>query len=157
VGAPLASWGTRVAATLLDTLFTIALLIVPTLAVALAVALALGLDAEDDTLWDVVWIPVYLLFLFLYYPLLMRRRGRRNGQTWGKQIMGIRVIREDGDEVTARTAIVREIAVKTLLFSTLSGCACGIPYLLDVLWPTWDDRNQALHDMMVHTLVVEAS
>jgi len=155
VAPPLAGWGSRVLATLLDTLFSIALMIVPLVGLVVVLTVAFGVD-DTDTLWDIVWIPVYLIYLFLYYPLLMRRQGRRNGQTWGKQIMGIRVIREDGYAVTAQTAIVREILIKTLLFATLGGCACGIPYLLNVLWPLWDDRNQALHDMMAHTLVVEA-
>ena len=29
-------------------------------------------------------------------------------------------------------------------------------YLLDVLWPLWDDEHRAIHDMVVGTRVVEA-
>jgi uncharacterized RDD family membrane protein YckC len=46
----------------------------------------------------------------------------------------------------------------------LKGLALGIagsiipliPYLLNYLWPLWDDQNRALHDMIVSTHVVQA-
>ena len=31
-----------------------------------------------------------------------------------------------------------------------------IGLLLDVLWPLWDDRNQALHDKPASTVVIRA-
>ena len=29
-----------------------------------------------------------------------------------------------------------------------------IPWIIDMLWPLWDDRNQTLHDKVVGTVVL---
>jgi hypothetical protein len=42
------------------------------------------------------------------------RAGEHNGQTFGKQRLGLRVIRNDGKPVDIKTALVREGLVKTL-------------------------------------------
>src|SRR4051794_869991 len=150
-GAPmLAGWWSRVGAAILDGLIAIAILIIPV--VAIIVVLFLTLD--EDTASGIVNIAIYpfwFAWLFLYYPLTMKRVGQHNGQTFGKQIVGIRVVREDGYAFGAGNAIVREVLVKSLLMGL-----CFIVYFLDVLWPLWDDRNQALHDKIVSTLVVRA-
>ena len=86
----------------------------------------------------------------------MRRGGRRNGQTLGKQLLGIRVVREDGRPMSYGTSAVREWLAKTLLFTVVATFTFLIPLLLDYLWPLWDERNRSLHDMMVSTLVVRA-
>jgi uncharacterized RDD family membrane protein YckC len=44
----------------------------------------------------------------VYAPLLMRRPGAHNGQTLGKQLTGIRVVREDGRPMTYGAAVLRE-------------------------------------------------
>ena len=46
----------------------------------------------------------------------MGRQGEHNGQTWGKQIVGIRVIRDSGQPVTSDLPLPREFVVKGLLF-----------------------------------------
>jgi uncharacterized RDD family membrane protein YckC len=51
---------------------------------------------------------------------------------------------------------LREIAVKGLLVSIASSILPLIPWLLDNLWPLWDDENRALHDMVCSTHVVRA-
>ena len=42
-----------------------------------------------------------------------------------------------------------------LLFEGIGGLAFCIPTLLNYLWPLWDDTNEALHDKMCDTRVVE--
>ena len=32
----------------------------------------------------------------------------------------------------------------------------GLPWLLDMLWPLWDARNQTLHDKVAKTVVIRA-
>jgi uncharacterized RDD family membrane protein YckC len=120
-GRELSGWWLRVAADLLDGLFTI----------------------------------VTLFIGFIVNFFLMGREGERNGQTLGKQICGIRVIKEDGTPVTAGFAVLRDFVVKGLLFGTVGSFFFGIPGLLNVLWPLWDDRNQALHDKMLSSFVVK--
>ena len=146
---PLSSWGRRAAAALLDGLF--ALLLVGPLLIVLAVVLYASMDERDaETAINLLFSGIFLLFALLYYSLTMRRAGH-NGQTWGKQILGIRVIKESGEPFTAGSAIVREVLVKNILM-----WLCFIVGILDYLSPLWDDRNQAWHDKIVNTLVVHA-
>nr|AIA12563.1 RDD family [uncultured bacterium] len=96
----------------------------------------------------------YLAAIFLYAPLLMAREGGGNGQTWGKQIVGISAVRDVGQPFDFGNAFLREFVIKGLLFGTVGGWFFGIPTLLDYLWPLWDDENRCLHDMVAKTHVV---
>ena len=86
----------------------------------------------------------------------MRRPGERNGQTWGKQLFGIRVVRTNGVPMDFTWSAVREPLVKGLGLGIASTIIPLVPYLLDFLWPLWDDENRAVHDMVVGTRVVKA-
>ena len=77
----------------------------------------------------------------------------RNGQTPGKQIVGIRAARLDGHPITWGHGFVREILVKQILFGLIAWFTV-IGGILDVLWPLWDANKQALHDKIVGTIVV---
>ncbi len=150
-GRPLASWGSRVAASLLDWL----IVTVPLFAVGVVVAI---IAASGSGVGAVVFFVIaglaVLAAALLYAPLLMGRQGPHNGQTWGKQIIGIAVIRNAGQPVDVGFAFLREFVVKGLLFGGLGSLLFYIPTLLDVLWPLWDDENRCLHDMVVSTHVV---
>jgi uncharacterized RDD family membrane protein YckC len=151
-GVPLASWGSRVAATLLDWL----ILFVP---VAIIVAIIVAVALQSDVAGIVVGLVgalAYLLALLLYAPLFMARQGEHNGQSLGKQIVGIRVTRDNGVPFDVGQGILREFVVKGLLFGTVGSFFLYIPTLLDYLWPLWDGENRALHDMVVSTHVVHA-
>jgi uncharacterized RDD family membrane protein YckC len=151
VGKPLASWGSRVAAQLLDAL----IVAIPS---AILVALVIGVFAAGSEVGGVVAAIIaffaYLLVVIFYAPVLMARSGEQNGQTWGKQILGIRVVRDQGEPIELGFAFLREFVVKNLLFGTIGGFFLGIPTLLDYLWPLWDDQNRCLHDMVVSTHVL---
>ncbi len=138
-GRTLARWWQRFGAALLDGL----IVGVPIGAIAIAVEPALG-------------FLLGLVAALTYYPLLMMRKGEANGQTLGKQIVGIRVVLESGEPFTYGTGALREFAIKNLLFGTVGGFLLGIPTLLNYLWPLWDDENRALHDMLASTRVVQA-
>jgi len=151
-GRPLASWGSRVGAYLIDFF----ILLIP---VGILTAIVIGIAAGSDTgaiLTAVLGFLAYLVVAFLYAPLLMARDGEHNGQTWGKQAVGIRVVRDSGEGMSFGWAALREIVVKGLAVGIASSIIPFIPWLLDVLWPLWDDQNRALHDMVVSTHVVEA-
>jgi uncharacterized RDD family membrane protein YckC len=150
-GKPLASWGSRVAATLIDWLILLVPVIVLTVIV---IAIAAG---SDTGAWvtGVFGFLAYLVVLLLYAPLLMMREGERNGQTWGKQALGITVVRDNGEAMGFGWAALREWVVKGLLVSIASSIIPFIPWLLDNLWPLWDDQNRAIHDMIVSTHVVQ--
>jgi len=102
--------------------------------------------AHAETLLFEVWLPV----VALYAPLLLARRGEHNGQTIGKQALGIRVIRDDGEPLIFATALVREILGRQLPAALTS----GLYLLIDYMWPLRDPSNQALHDKIGRTFVV---
>ncbi len=149
-GRPLASWWSRVGAALLDWL----IMFVP-LAILITVLVVVAVDGSGAVAivgWSLA-VAAYLAVVGLYAPLLMARGGSVNGQTWGRQIVGIRVIRDKGGEMDFGYAFLREVVVKWLLFGVIGGTFL-IPTLLDWLWPLWDGENRALHDMLVSSHVV---
>jgi uncharacterized RDD family membrane protein YckC len=154
VGQPLASWGGRVAATVIDWL----VLLIPA---AILVALVVG-GLDGDSSWGAVVgasllaLLIWSAILLLYAPLLMIRQGDRNGQTLGKQFVGIRVVRDTGEPFGFWWAVVREVVVKNILVSAVSIFVPVLPWLLDNLWPLWDGENRAVHDMIVSTHVIKA-
>ena len=146
-GHQLAGWWGRVGATLLDGIFMVLLI-----AGAIGAGVALGAATSDAA-----GIPFYILaalIWFLYAPLLMARGGANNGQTWGKQAVGIRVVREDQQPLSFGWSFLREFVIKTVVFQWIGGSFL-IGGLLDVLWPLWDNENRALHDMLATTRVVQ--
>jgi uncharacterized RDD family membrane protein YckC len=81
--------------------------------------------------------------------------ARTNGKTFGRMAVGIRVVRAKGEPMTFGFAMLREVAVKALLFGIASSLTGGLASLADVLWPLWDEENRALHDFVVDTRVVK--
>jgi uncharacterized RDD family membrane protein YckC len=153
----LAGWWSRVGAAVIDGIIVgIGGLV---LLVAITAPFSIGFFASDDV--GVVSIVVGLLFAtlcvaivaLLYAPAMM---ARTNGQTLGRMVLGIRVVRAKGQPMTFGFAMLREVAVKTLLFGIASSLTAGLASLLDVLWPLWDEENRALHDFIVDTRVIKA-
>jgi len=84
---------------------------------------------------------VTLLILFLAYFALMTKIV---GQTVGKMILGIKVVRQDGEKLTWGTILFREV-IGRFISKLLT-----IPYLLVIFMP----RKEALHDLFADTYVV---
>lgn len=142
----LASWGVRAVAFALDALVFVALGAVIGIVVSIAETDQEAAQRLAETLVLTVGVPIALL----YAPLLMGRPGPRNGQTLGKQAMGIRVVREDGQPMTVGTGMLRDAFGRQLLAALSS----GIYALFDYLWPLWDRNRQCLHDKIARTRVV---
>jgi len=71
----------------------------------------------------------------------------RHGQTPGKKLMGIRVISlETGKALPFWMTLLREWIVKSFLGSITLGIAYA--------WVLFDDKNQALYDKVMTTVVV---
>ncbi len=150
----LASWGSRVGATLLDGL-VVTLIFLVLIAPGTALAIVNNGGALGIIL-IVLGVLVSLVLALLYAAFFMQRDGARNGQTLGKQGLGIRAVRMDGQPFNWGAGLLRELAIKQLLFGVVGGFFLSIPTILDWLWPLWDDENRALHDMLASTRVVRA-
>ena len=99
---------------------------------------------------------VGLVAAFFYFPVTMMREGEHNGQILGQaDPRDSRGARQRSDRHFGY-ALLREVVVRFLLFQVVGGLLFGIPWLVDVLWPLWDDENRCLHDMIVKSHVVRA-
>jgi uncharacterized RDD family membrane protein YckC len=149
---PLAGWWSRVGAQLLDGL----ILTVPVIAIVVVVVVVAAGSDVGAILFGIIASFAYVIAVFFYAPVLMKRPGPNNGQTWGKQALGIRVVRDTGQPVDLGYGMLREVAVKWFLFNFVGGFFFSIPTIVNYLWPLWDDQNRALHDMIVKSHVVRA-
>ena len=71
---------------------------------------------------------------------------RNNGQTLGKQMMNVRVIKVDGSPLTDADAIIRYVGyyINTAVL------------FLGWIWAFFDENNQGWHDKIAQTYVVQA-
>lgn len=146
----LSGWWRRVGASVVDFL----LLFIPI--TIFVEAAGLGPDAAPDDYslsanLDLVGMILSLVASSVYFMWTM---SAWNGQTVGKRVTGIRVVREDGTPVTAAFAFNRQTLVIGILFGWLAILLLYIPTFLNYLWPLWDDKHQALHDKIVKSRVV---
>lgn len=124
-GAQLAPWISRVGSTLIDTI----IIIVP--------AGIIGLIAKSVPLYDLLALAGSLYFGFL---------NGSTGQTPGKKVLGIKVLKElDGQLIGGGMGIVRSLA------HILDAISCLIGYL----WPLWDSKKQTFADKVVGTVVIK--
>jgi uncharacterized RDD family membrane protein YckC len=71
-------------------------------------------------------------------------RAGRTGQSWGKKVLGIRLVREsDGQPIGAGMAFVRDLA------HIVDGF-----FYLGYLWPLWDAKRQTFADKICSTVVL---
>jgi uncharacterized RDD family membrane protein YckC len=122
-----------------------------------------------------VSLGIVTLIAFLYGSLFV---GLNHGQTIGMRLVSIRCVDEDGvTELSYPRAAKRAIAYGVLLLigsiyhfhryahptmlqmqgedhHALIFLAFRVPNLLDLLWVSWDKRNQTIHDKVAHTIVI---
>ncbi len=133
-GAAYASWLIRVAGYLLDwVIFVVPAIIVVVIGIAIghgfgqALAALAYIAAFGFSIWNIVF-----------------RQGK-TGQTIGKRIVGIRLIREvDGQPVGPGMSFVRQLT------HVLDSLACYLGWL----WPLWDAKNQTFSDKLCSTVVI---
>jgi uncharacterized RDD family membrane protein YckC len=84
----------------------------------------------------------FLLVAFIY----VRALGK-TGQTWGRKIVGIKVIgQSSGEPIGFGRALGRQ------LFASFISAQI---FYLGYLWMLWDDRNQTWQDKVVNSIVVK--
>ncbi|MGW7327247.1 RDD family protein [Streptomyces sp. NPDC054840] len=138
---PLAHWGLRVGATVLD-----ALIIAGPMYALIGVGAAVATDETGETIAGILSLigMLYTLGMFLF----QKYREGTTGQTIGKKIVGTSVHREiDGATLGFGMALVRWLA------HFLDGAACYIGYL----WPLWDEKKQTFADKVCSTVVIKVN
>jgi uncharacterized RDD family membrane protein YckC len=134
-GAPYATWITRVGGYFLDGLIIgvpALIIIFIGLAIGHGVGQALAVLGYIAAIGFGIWNVVF-------------RQGA-TGQTIGKQIIGIKLIRElDGQPVGAGMSFIRSLA------HIVDSIACYVGWL----WPLWDDKKQTFADKLCSTVVVK--
>lgn len=162
-GRELASWGSRVGALVLEGLIEIGVWLVPGIVLGVP---AIILLSNDSTAIGVVLLVILglisLAMILVFQPYFMNRDGEHNGQTLGKQVLGITVVRDAGERMEFGSAFVRQVLVIQGIPWVMNSFAAvviipfgSIALLIDYLWPLWDDQdNRCLHDMICKTHVV---
>lgn len=137
---------TRLFAALIDA----AAVFVPGLLAALAIPRFIGDSSSYGTLALIGLVTVAAMLAWLVYNLKLMHEF---GQTFGKKVMGIKVVRTDG----SRLGLLRWITHRVLVI----GLVGVIPYvgwvvtLADVL-AIFRESRQCLHDQIADTMVIVA-
>jgi uncharacterized RDD family membrane protein YckC len=116
---------------------------------------------REMMLWQ---LPVMVLAL-VYYVVMLRWKGA----TIGKLALGLKVRRRDEPGQLPWSAIALRVGFQNLQVIVILLLALGawqlalglgavlwLVSLLDILWPLWDSKRQALHDKVARTNVVKA-
>ena len=104
---------------------------------------------------DVVVVTVTFGIGWLIWLLLVAQRG----QTPGKQMLGMYIMREDGSRAGGWYTLLREFVVKGLFWLVISALGAGtngagtLLWLPAALWCTWDRERQCLWDKVANTYV----
>lgn len=99
-------------------------------------------NSSEEIPMDRIIILTGLVFGIIYYVGFWSS----SGQTFGKSMLGIRVVGKDGKKLNVGKAILRYIGY---LIS-------GIVLSLGFLWVLFDGKRQGWHDKIAGTYVVEA-
>ena len=165
-GVPLAPWGKRFAAWLIDGIilaiasYLLLRLFVPDYFTSfqrlIDAASANDQAAINSMVTDLAGEAVKAgLVTWLFTTLYCIAFWTTTAQTPGKMALGISVRRTDVQgPLDLVTALRRRLLSALQLVPFVSG-AYFIVFLLDGLWPLWDDKRQALHDKVARTQVVE--
>ena len=107
---PLAGLGSRGLAAVLDLIALGGLLIAEIATGALVLFLISRVTGADLLAFGVWMIAALVVVAFCtYWGYFIFGEVFRNGRTWGKRIMGIRVVRDDGSRIGALDSVIRNV------------------------------------------------
>ncbi|MDR1652440.1 MAG: RDD family protein [Prevotellaceae bacterium] len=145
----LAEAGSRIGARLLDGLFVmIYVIIVTVIAVVIIILSEMDLPSLDVSYGKIIF---FLLVFVMYLPAMFYEVFLPyywQGQTFGKRIVGIRIVREDGSEATLGTYFVR-----WLLDVVDSFCY----YLVGLIVMLSTAKRQRVADLVAKTVVISTT
>jgi uncharacterized RDD family membrane protein YckC len=111
------------------------------------------MDSIDST--QLLYFSATAIAVFVAYQYLFLTR---TGQTPGKMATGISVRLRERPGVPSGPVVLRRLALPVALFLLqmvpVIGSIAQLARLLDLVWPSWDGRKQALHDKVAQTNVV---
>jgi uncharacterized RDD family membrane protein YckC len=141
----LANYGQRLGGWLLDWL----ILLIPSLLIS-AVTHSLHTYHNSTGAGFHVGMPGALLspIIVVIYGTVMC--GGRRGQTLGMMVAGTRAVKASTGEPIGYPA-----ALGRAVFEWVLVVLFFLPWVLDVLFPIWDARNQTLHDKVSGTVVIQ--
>ncbi|WP_395153469.1 RDD family protein [Ilumatobacter sp.] len=90
-------------------------------------------------------IALILAALLIVFVVYVRALGR-TGQTWGRKIVGVKVV----GELTGTPIGFGKALGRVLFANAISGQI----FYLGYLWMLWDDKQQTWHDKVVGSIVV---
>jgi uncharacterized RDD family membrane protein YckC len=156
MGAPYATWGTRLGGYLIDFVIFVPLLIVLAVLFRHAHVLEVHIAArKNGTGRRSISLLSGLIEAVAYLVYTTTMCGGARGQTVGMMAVGIRVVRDGSGEVLgygrALGRSLVEVVFRTLVFFTV---ILGIVWLLDMVFPLWDKKRQTLHDKVASTVVL---
>jgi uncharacterized RDD family membrane protein YckC len=152
VGSPYASWGARLGGWLIDAVIFLVLngIIGAAFRHSNAGTLHFTMTTNNGTVthhdrFSFLALVIVVVLEIVYSTLLC---GSRRGQTVGMMAVGVRAVRADGHTVLGYgPAFGRAVLEEVLRFTV-------IVWILDMLFPLWDARNQTLHDKAVGSVVI---
>jgi len=89
---------------------------------------------------------------WLIWSLLVYQRG----QTPGKQLLGMYVMRDHGGRAGGRDMVPREMVIKWCGVSALTLMTAGQFGIVAALWCIWDKERQCLWDKVLGTTVAHS-
>jgi uncharacterized RDD family membrane protein YckC len=167
-GAPLADFGNRLLAYLIDVAIITGVTLVVAIPAFLVFFLVVAPPAVDDVNPDGTLPPDFfgrfvagavllelglLLFVVAVYYVYTVEMMWRTGQTVGKRVMKLRVV-----PIDPRLTLTRGMAVKRWAVEFVVGVVVPLFSYLDGLWQLWDKPFlQTLHDKAAQTVVIKVS
>ncbi len=146
---PLAGLGSRFLALALDILIQIAANFVLLIVVVLVAAIP-ATQRQMNSMSDMAgkWFVAGIIFFYflLYWGYFSLFEAFRNGQTPGKRVMKIRVIKDSGRQITFFEALARNLL---RVVDALPG-----PYLVGAVSIILTRQNKRLGDLVADTLVI---
>lgn len=162
---PFASFWARVGAALIDGLVILGIAAIPIILGAVMIVSGVDTNSYDNTTTvtnggllaaGILVIIVGAILAMLYEPLMTARGGARNGQTLGRQAVGIRITNLQGGPITAGQAWGRYLFKQFVIGGIGGSFTFGLLSLLNYLWMLWDSNKQCWHDKIANTLVLRA-
>src|SRR5262249_18526033 len=135
----LASFSMRCGAFLFDYILT---LLIPALTLVVSGYIKRRWQSPDAS--NVILVIGYLLtagliFVNFVYSYVV------DGRSFGKRVIGLRVVRLNGAPMDYQTAFLRQIVGYSVSF---------IFFGIGMLWSLWDAKQQGWHDKLAQTIVV---